>query len=42
MVERAKTKKAVVDCVGCGEAITLSGGVEMGQIVNCPECSAAI
>ena len=42
MAERAKIKKTVVDCVDCGEPIALSGRVEMGQIVNCPECGAAM
>ena len=42
MVERARITKTVVDCVDCGDAIALSGRIEMGQIVNCPECGATM
>jgi lysine biosynthesis protein LysW len=42
MAERAKITKATVDCVDCGETITLSGRVEMGQVVNCVECGATM
>jgi lysine biosynthesis protein LysW len=42
MVERARITKTVVDCVDCGDTITLSGRVEIGQIVRCVECGAAM
>ena len=42
MAESVSITKAAVDCVDCGETITLSGRVEMGQIVNCIECGATM
>ena len=42
MTERAKIPKTAADCVDCGETITLSGRVEVGQIIHCPECGAAM
>ena len=42
MAERAAIRKTVVYCVDCGETMTLSGRVEMGQIVSCPECGTTM
>jgi lysine biosynthesis protein LysW len=42
MAERTSIKKIVVDCVDCGEPTTLSGRIEIGQIVTCPECYATM
>jgi alpha-aminoadipate carrier protein LysW len=42
MPERATISKTAVDCVDCGETITLSGRVEVGQIVSCAECGATM
>ena len=38
MPKTTKLKEAVVNCVGCKERITLSGEIELGQEVICPEC----
>ncbi|MBL7202011.1 MAG: lysine biosynthesis protein LysW [Anaerolineae bacterium] len=38
MTERTKTGKTVVDCLECGDRITVTGQVKMGQVVTCPEC----
>lgn len=42
MADQARIKWAVVDCVDCGEAITLTGRIEMGQAVRCPECGVSM
>ena len=42
MTEKTKITKTVIDCVDCGEATTLSGRVEIGQIVRCVECGATM
>ena len=42
VAERTEITKTVIDCVECGERITLSGRVEMGQTVRCPECVATM
>ena len=42
MRERQQRLKVMAYCVDCGETMTLSGRVEMGQIVSCPECGATM
>ena len=42
MAGRPAIKRTVVYCVDCGETIALSGRVETGQIVTCPDCGAAM
>ena len=42
MAEKARIKWAIVDCVDCGEAITLTGRIEMGQAVRCPDCGVSM
>ena len=42
MAERAAIRRTVIYCVDCDEKMTLSGRVEMGQIVSCPECGTAM
>jgi lysine biosynthesis protein LysW len=42
MAERARIRRTVVDCVDCGERIALSGRLELGQFVGCPECGTAM
>jgi lysine biosynthesis protein LysW len=37
MVARVETTE--IECVNCGERISLSGKVELGQVVRCDECA---
>jgi lysine biosynthesis protein LysW len=42
MADKTRSQRAVVYCIDCGEAITLTGQIAIGQVVRCTECGVSM
>jgi lysine biosynthesis protein LysW len=42
LTEQTKTEKTVVGCLECGDRITVTSRLKVGQAVTCPECGTKL